>query len=97
MPSSPSYVRDYTQERLAESAKRKDQRAERNKARKIAEAFYGADAIRGHDIDHTKALSRGGKTVISNLKPVAPSTNRSFSRNSQGAMTSQISQRERKK
>lgn len=97
MPSSPNYVRDYTQERLSESAKRKEQRSERNKARRIAEAYYGAAAIRGRDIDHKQALSRGGKTTLSNLQPVAPSTNRSFSRNSQGAMTSQVSKKERRK
>jgi 5-methylcytosine-specific restriction endonuclease McrA len=97
MPSSPSYVRDYTQERLNESAQRKAQRVERNKARRIAEAYYGAAAIKGRDIDHKHALSRGGKTTLSNLQPVKPSENRSFRRNAFGAMVSQVSKRESKK
>ena len=97
MPSSKSYVRDYTQERLTESAQRKEQRSERNKARRIAEAYYGAAAIEGRDIDHKHALSRGGKTTISNLQPVKPSENRSFQRNAFGAMVSQTSKKERSK
>ena len=97
MPSSPNYVRDYTQERLIESSQRKAQRAERNKARRIAEAYYGASAIRGRDIDHKQALSRGGKTTLSNLQIAKPSENRSFKRNSKGAMVSQISRKESKR
>ena len=97
MPSSKNYVRDYTQERLSESSQRKDQRAERNKARRIAEAYYGAAAIEGRDVDHKQALSKGGKTILSNLQPVKPSSNRSFQRNAFGAMISQTSKKERSK
>lgn len=96
MPSSPNYVRDYTQERLTETPERKRQRSERNRARRIAEAYYGAAAIRGRDIDHKQALSRGGKTTLSNLRVTTPAANRSFQRNSSGAMVSQTSKKERK-
>lgn len=95
MPSGKNYVRDYTQERLTESAQRKEQRSERNKSRRIAEAYYGAAAIKGRDIDHKQALSKGGKSNISNLQPVKPSENRSFQRNAFGAMVSQTSKKER--
>jgi len=41
-----------------------------------------ADAREGKDIDHVTPLSKGGTNSRSNLRLVAPSTNRSFKRNS---------------
>lgn len=51
----------------------------------------------GKDIDHIKPLSRGGSNSQSNQRVTSASTNRSFSRNSDGSMKSQTSKRERKK
>jgi hypothetical protein len=41
-----------------------------------------ADRREGRDIDHIQPLSKGGTNSKSNLRVVKPSTNRSFSRNS---------------
>lgn len=49
----------------------------------------------GLDVDHKKPLSKGGKTVPSNLRAVPASENRSFSRNKDGKLKSQTSKRER--
>lgn len=95
MPSSKNYVRNYKQEARAESPERREQRNMRVKARRIAEAYYGASAIKGKDIDHKQALSRGGSNHVSNLRPVDPSKNRSYSRTSSGAIKSEISRKER--
>lgn len=86
MPSSPNYKRDYKQEAATESDQRKQFRAERNKARRMAEAFYGAQAIEGKDVDHKKPLDQGGPNKITNLRPLDPHKNRSYPRTSRGQM-----------
>jgi hypothetical protein len=40
----------------------------------------------GKDVDHKKPLSKGGTTVISNLRAKPAAANRSFKRTSSGAM-----------
>lgn len=50
----------------------------------------------GKQIDHIKPLSKGGGNKRSNYRVVPASTNESFSRNSDGSLKSQISERERK-
>jgi hypothetical protein len=50
----------------------------------------------GKDVDHKTPLSKGGSTGKSNLRVVDRSSNRSFSRNSDGSLKSQTSTRERK-
>lgn len=68
-------------------------RDERNKAHRIAEAFYGRD-IKG-DVDHIKPLSKGGSPDSkSNLRVTSAGANRSFSRNKDGSLKSQTSKRE---
>lgn len=61
-------------------------REEQNKAR----AMLIKDGIvhkgDGKDVDHKRALSKGGSNERSNLRAVPASTNRSFSRNSDGSM-----------
>jgi len=86
MPSSPDYKRNYKQEYATESEARRRHRAERNKARRMAEAFYGAAAIRGKDVDHKKPLDQGGSNKLSNLRPRDPSANRSYPRTRTGQM-----------
>ena len=61
-------------------------RSERNKARRIEVAAGKASKGDGKDVDHTKAMSKGGLTVPSNLRVVSASDNRSFPRNSRGGM-----------
>lgn len=77
--------RDYAKEkRLYEDKhpKRKKDRAERNKARKMLGLKVGDP----RDAGHKKALSKGGKTVKSNLKPQSKKSNRSFARTKSGKM-----------
>lgn len=86
VPSSPSYVRDYKQEAATESKDRRQYRSERNKARRMAEAFYGRQAIAGKDIDHIRPLDQGGRTTKENIRPRDPSANRSYPRTRTGQM-----------
>lgn len=68
MPSSPGYKRDYKQERLAESPKRRKDRAERNKARRQAIKKGQVKKGDGKQIDHKKPLRNGGKTTAGNTR-----------------------------
>ena len=40
----------------------------------------------GKDIDHKKALSKGGSNTVKNARVTTPSDNRSFPRNKDGSM-----------
>jgi len=91
MPSSPNYVRDYEQEARTESPKRKQQRALRHKARRLMLKKKGAKALKGKDVGHKLALSRGGDDAIRNLMLQNPRNNRAFSRRSDGSMKSERS------
>jgi hypothetical protein len=71
-------------------------RSERNKARRVYEKKNG-DLPSDVDVDHKKALSKGGTSSPSNLRAVGKSSNRSFARTNTGAMKSQKSLRESKK
>ena len=72
-------------------------RSERNQARRVFEKANG-DLPSTTDVDHKKALSKGGAPLkASNLRAAPQSENTSFSRTKTGAMKSQISKRERKK
>jgi hypothetical protein len=59
----------------------KKRRAERNKARYIMEKEGLVHKGDGKDVDHKQALTKGGKTVRSNLRVKSASDNRSYSRN----------------
>ena len=86
MPSSPNYVRNYSQEAAAESPKRKHQRAERVIARRIFEKAVGHKIPVGYDVDHIDPLSKGGSNLRSNLQLQKSSANRSYPRTKTGAM-----------
>ena len=60
----------------------KKARAARNKARAMMEREGKVHKGDGKDVDHKTALSKGGKTVRSNLRVKPASANRSFPRNS---------------
>jgi hypothetical protein len=70
--------------------------SERHKARRAYEKANGTlpDDV---DVDHKRAMSKGGKSTLSNLQAATNNTNRSFSRNKNGTMKSQTSKREAKK
>jgi|TARA_R110000824_G_scaffold368371_3_gene557671 5-methylcytosine-specific restriction endonuclease McrA len=71
------YKKEYQQEK---ARKEKKARAARARARYALDKD-GVDR-KGKDIDHKKPLSKGGSNKRSNLRLVKPSSNRSFSRNS---------------
>ena len=60
----------------------KKKRAQRNKARRIMEQAGLVHKGDGKDVDHKVPLSKGGKTVRSNLAVKTAENNRSYSRNS---------------
>ncbi len=68
-------------------------RVEQNKARRMMMKAGKVHKGDGKDVDHTTPLSKGGKTTRSNLRVVSKTTNRSFSRNSDGSLLNQISKR----
>jgi hypothetical protein len=94
MPSSPGYKRDYKQERLNETPARKKARVMRNEARQMMIKKGSAKVGDGKDVGHIKAISKGGKTTLTNLAMQTPTSNRSFKRNSSGAMVSETSKKE---
>ena len=60
----------------------KKRRAQRNKARRMMEREGKVHKGDGKDVDHITPESKGGKTVMSNLRVESASDNRSFTRNS---------------
>lgn len=97
MPSSPNYKRNYKQERATETGVRKEQRNLRNLARYD---LIKEGTVKRHDnldVGHKRALSRGGDNKRSNLVVQTPTDNRSFLRNPDGSMKSELSKKERKK
>ena len=97
MPSSKGYRRNYVQERKTESSDRKDARAARNRARYAVEKKVGSEAIKGKDVGHKQALSKGGSNSSSNIFLQNPHANQSFSRNKDGSMKSETSRKEAKR
>jgi|TARA_R110000787_G_scaffold53219_1_gene124812 5-methylcytosine-specific restriction endonuclease McrA len=71
------YKKEYQQQKVRDEKK---SRAARERAR-YAMDKAGVDR-KGKDIDHKRPLSKGGSNKRSNLRLVKPSSNRSFSRNS---------------
>lgn len=61
-------------------------RSARNSARRVMVAAGKASKGDGKDVDHKKALSKGGSNHASNLRTVSASENRSFPRNARGGM-----------
>ena len=99
MPFMTNGKRDYKKELEWEHTKKKTRvkdRAQRNAARSAVAKKRGTTptAIIG-DVGHRKAVSKGGTNSLANLFIQSPSTNRSFSRKSDGSMKSERSKRER--
>ncbi len=74
------YAKEYAQYDGTPAVKKK--RAARNKARAMMEKEGLVHKGDGKDVDHKRALSKGGKTVRSNLAVKPASANRSYARNS---------------
>lgn len=89
-------ARNYKREYALEDRQRKDQRAERNRARRMLAKEGKVHVGDGKDVGHKQALSRGGSNNLSNLFVQDPHANRSFKRNSKRAMVSETSTKERK-
>jgi hypothetical protein len=93
------YKKEYEQQvARGEHEKRMErQRARRalDKKGKDANGNGKADAREGKDVHHKKALSKGGSNKDGTVV-VSPSTNRSFKRNSNHKLVSEISTKERK-
>jgi hypothetical protein len=66
--------------------KQKRERAARTAARELMKKKGRAKKGDGKDVDHKKPLSKGGTTVISNLRAKPAAANRSFKRNPDGSM-----------
>ena len=90
MPSSKGYVRDYKQEYATAKSRGEigtgtnSDNAKRKRARR--KALKLGMVKKGQDLDHKKALSKGGSNKPSNWRAATPSDNRSFPRNSDGSM-----------
>lgn len=99
MPFQQNGVRQYKRELEWEHKHKKTRvkdRAQRNSARAALAKKVGASALKGKDVGHKKAVSKGGKNGLANLFVQDAGANRSFSRNKDGSMKSETSKRERK-
>lgn len=89
-----NYKKEYeTYQGKPEQIKKRDMR---NAARRAAMKAGKVRKGDGKDVDHIKALDKGG-TNKTGLRVVSKETNRSFARDSKHNLVSQISKRERKK
>jgi predicted ABC-type transport system involved in lysophospholipase L1 biosynthesis ATPase subunit len=98
MPSSKNYVRNIPEEEKTAKARGDNvANAERDKLRREAIKAGLAKRGDGKDLDHIKPLSTGGANTLANARFVTPAANRSFARNPDGSLKSQISAREKGK
>lgn len=98
MPFMTNGKRDYSKELSWEhkkKPKRVKDRAARNKARGMMMDVGKVRKGDGKDVGHKQAISKGGLSQMFNLQVQSQQENRSFKRNSKGAMTSEISKKER--
>lgn len=87
MPSSPSYKRDYSRETETSNARgEKPKRALRNRARYKLMKEGMVKVGDGKDVNHVKAVSKGGGNDRGNLTVRDDNANRSFPRNPNGSM-----------
>lgn len=88
MPFMKNGKRDYKREVALYTSKPevKKKRAEQNAARRAMEKAGKVHKGDGKDVDHKRALSKGGTNSSSNLRVVSAHQNRSFSRNADGSM-----------
>lgn len=99
MPFMKNGKRDYKRENELYNSKpeQKKKRAARNAARATMMKAGKVHKGDGKDVDHSKALSKGGTNSPSNLVAISLAANRSFKRDSKSRMVSQKSKRESKR
>lgn len=99
MPYMRNGKRDYKRENELYNSRPEQRKARSERTQARNEAIKEGLVRRGDgkDIDHKKPLSKGGSNSPSNRRVVSASSNRSFSRNSDGSLKSQTSSRERKR
>jgi 5-methylcytosine-specific restriction endonuclease McrA len=85
MPYMTNGKRDYSKQKVNDDKNAKN-RAKRNKARRQLTREGKVSKGDGKDVDHKRALSKGGSTSRSNLRVTSKSANRSFSRTKNGKM-----------
>jgi hypothetical protein len=94
------YKKEYEQQKArGEHDRRMERQRGRRKLDKDMPDGNGngkADAREGKDVSHVKALDKGGSNK-DGLRIQAASKNRSFKRDSQGNLVSEVSKKERKK
>ena len=73
-----NYKQEYENYQGTEASK--EDRAQRNKARRMLEKKGVVHKGDGMDVDHKKPVDKGGKTVRSNLRVKPASANRTFDR-----------------
>lgn len=94
MPSSKNYRRDYSQE--YKTAKKRGEVAsgpdgDNAKRKRLRYAALKKGMVKpGQDLDHVKALSKGGSNTLKNARAASPSDNRSFPRNKDGSMKKNV-------
>lgn len=96
MPYMTNGKRDYKKELSWEHKSKPNRvkdRANRNKARDMMAKKVGKSALKGKDVGHKKAISKGGDSVLANLFVQDRRSNRSFSRTKSGAMKSEKSRK----
>lgn len=90
MPSSPGYVRDLPRE--YETAKKRGDAGTGHDSKTATRERDRRKALKlgmvkpNQDLDHAQALSHGGSSEPSNFRAESPHVNRSFPRDSHGAM-----------
>lgn len=88
MPYMTNGKRDYKKEykKYHSRDEQKKNRAARNGARATLASEGKVHKGDGKDVDHKRALSKGGSNNRSNLRVVSASKNRSYARTKKGAM-----------
>jgi len=86
-----NYKKEY--EEYASRPEQRKNRSLRTIARNAANADGRTSKGDGKDLDHIKPLSKGGSNSKNNTRVVSASSNRSFSRNSDGSLKSQRSKK----
>jgi 5-methylcytosine-specific restriction endonuclease McrA len=90
-------VRDYDKENKLYNSK-PEQRARRSQRTILRNKAIKAGIVhRGDhlDLDHKTPLSKGGANTLANARVASQGDNRSFSRNSDSSLKSQVSKREK--
>ena len=93
MPSPPGYKRDIKQETKTAKARGEiggsnSPHSKRLRLRRQAMKLGMVKKGDGKDLDHKKALSKGGSNSLKNVRVVSASANRGFPRRSDGSMKS---------